>query len=190
MHRWLALPLALLLAGCPAREMNKAKALEDEGRLPEAADAYQRIARREPANLAAWDRAIELWCNRLVHVGNCMGVLDLELELLGTVNRHHEALSEVLELRARARLEQGLVEPALTDLERAEKAAPGRASVHVARAKAYVMVGQRAAAEDEIRRARELDSGNDEADEIIAELPALTATRAPAIDEGFGGGKR
>lgn len=177
--------LPLILCACPDTAMSDAAKLEAAGRTKEAAELYVRIAKHDPANLAAWDKAVELWCNKLVHVGECMSVLDLELDLLGKITRHANALSEVLELRARARLEQGLVEPALNDLDRAERANPRRASVHVARAKALVMLGRRGEAEAAIRAARKLDPNDEEANAMIAELPATDTST-----ESFGGGAK
>ena len=51
----------------------------------------------------------------------------LELEMLGNINRHREALSVALEKRARLRLEKGMAKGALMDLARAIKASPWRA---------------------------------------------------------------
>jgi tetratricopeptide (TPR) repeat protein len=174
--------LLALLFGCPENDFDRAKKLEEEGHYREAGELYVDIAKRDPANLAAWDRAVEVWCRKAINVGECMGVLDLELDRLGNLDRHSEALSEVLELRARARIEQGLVDAALDDLQRAEKASPKRASVFVARARAYVQAGKRAPALEALERAQMLDPNDKEIDELAALLP-------DEEDEGFGGAK-
>jgi tetratricopeptide (TPR) repeat protein len=181
-----ALVLALLpmLAACPDRSMDDAAALQKAGRTHEAAAAYFAIAKRDPANLAAWDQAIELWCRRLVDVGQCLGVLDVEKDRLGNLTRHKDALAEVLEGRARARLDQGLANAALEDLERAEKASPLKSSVFVVRAKAMVSLGRRREAIEALTRARTLDPENEEANALIPSLP----DEAPS-EEPFGGGQ-
>src|SRR5688572_18422737 len=100
--------IALLLSACPSSPLAEAEALEQRGELEAAAQQYLRIAKADPANLAAWDRAIEIQCRRRIDVGACIGILDLELDLIGSLQRHHDALGEVLERRARARLDQGM----------------------------------------------------------------------------------
>lgn len=184
------LPLLLLpslLCGCPSSEMDDAKALAAQGRFLEAGETYRRIARTDPANIAAWDGAVDAFCRREVRVGECMGVLDLELELLGNLERHADALSEALETRARARLEQGLVEPALADLARAEKAAPDRPPVLVTKARALIAKGDREAALEALYRAKKLDPEVAGADEVFQLVPKPPAAAEPSPDEQFGG---
>ncbi|MBK8014497.1 MAG: hypothetical protein IPK13_24495 [Deltaproteobacteria bacterium] len=163
--------MAAFLSACPSSDVHRARNLEAEGKLEEAAALYLAAAKADPANLAAWDGAVETSCRKTTHVGACLNVLDLELNTIGTLERHQDALGEVLEARARARLEQGLVDAALDDLDRAEKAAPKRASILVVRARAAIMRGDREAAIANITRARTLDPANEEADEILADLP-------------------
>lgn len=179
-----AVTALLGLTACPERPLEAGKKLEESGRFAEAGELYLHTAKEDPANLAAWDAAVDLWCRRQINVGECMTVLDVELQLLGTLDRHQDALAEVLELRARARLEQGLVEAALADLDRAEKAAPNRATVWVAQARCYLALGKADEAERLLDRAKKKDPHLAEADELLRTLP-----RAPAPEEGFGGGK-
>jgi len=183
-----SLPLALALAGCPSSEMEDAKALAAGGRYLEAGAAFKDIARADPANLAAWDGAIDAFCRKEVRVGECMGVLDLELELLGNLDRHADALSEALDARARARLEQGLVDPALADLARAEKAAPDRAPVLVTKARALIMKGQSEAALEALYRAKKIDPSFAEADEVFRLVPKEDTKPHAPPEEQFGGG--
>lgn len=187
MKRRIALLLGVqtTLLGCPDDTLDRARALEREGRIREAGELYQHIAKKDPANLAAWDGAVELWCRAHVDVGACMGVLDLELDLLGNVERHRDALSEVLELRGRARAESGMAQAALTDLLRAEKAGPNRASVFAAKARVLMMLGQTDAAHDALDVAKRLDPNNAEADALYLELPKKPG-EAPS-DAEFGG---
>ena len=177
--------LSFALTGCPDRQLDDARALIEAGRYEEAGEAFVALAKADPANLGAWDGAVRLWCRDQVNVGRCISVLDLELQLLGTLQRHRDALAEVLERRARARLEQGLVEPALDDLERAIKAAPERPSVHVAQARAYMMKGEADAMLKALDLAKKLDPRQVEADELYQLVP----TASVADDEGFGGPK-
>lgn len=172
--------LAAFFCGCTENDVEKARALERDGKIEEAGELYLDAAKKDPANLAAWDGAVELYCRKHVHVGKCMGVLDLELDRLGNLERHHDALSEVLELRARARIEQGIVDAAVADLDRAEKAAPKRSTVFSARARAYVHLGRMDDARAQLERARELDPHNEEINEVVKLLPAKET-------EGFGG---
>jgi tetratricopeptide (TPR) repeat protein len=149
---------------------------------------YLDIAKADPANLAAWDAAIELWCRKSTNVGECMGVLDLELKLLGNVELHKEALSEVLELRARARTEQGLIDAALADLDRAERALRTRSTVFSARARALLKASRRDEALEALKHARELDPKNEEVDELSKVLSGAHAPEKPKSDEDrFGG---
>lgn len=179
---------AALLAGCPDRPLDRARALEEKGDLREAGELYVDAAKADPANLAAWDAAIELWCRKSFNVGECMGVLDLELKLLGNVERHKEALSEVLELRARARSEQGLIDAALSDLDRAQRAMPNRSTVYSARARALLKQGLREEALTALKRARELDRKNAEVDELAKAIAEKkTAEKPKAGEEKFGG---
>lgn len=166
------------ISGCPDDTLDRARTLEAEGRFQEAGDLYVYLAKKDPANLGAWDGAVELWCTKQVNVGECMGVLDLELEILGNLQRHHDALSEVLERRARARIEAGMAKAALPDLDRAQKAAPERASVYCARARALIALGSAVEARAALDHAKKLDPQNTEADELYAELPS---------EAGFGG---
>jgi tetratricopeptide (TPR) repeat protein len=159
------------LSACPSNDIEKARALEREGKIEEAGELYLDLAKKDPANLAAWDGAVELYCRKHVHVGQCMGVLDLELDRLGNLERHHDALSEVLELRARARIEQGIIDAAIADLERAEKAAPKRSTVYSARARAFVHLGKMDEARVQLERAKELDPQNEEIAEVWKLLP-------------------
>lgn len=145
------------LAACPQDPLADARASEDRGDHRAAAEAYLEAAKRDPALLAAWDGAVRIWCREHVDVARCLGVLDYELELLGPVPRHADALSESLEARARARMEKGLIDPALDDLLRAERAAPERASVRITRAEAYLMRGQTERARAELETAAKLD---------------------------------
>ncbi len=163
--------LAFLLAACPERPLDQAHRLAGEGRWEAAGEAYLAVAKADPASLGAWDGAVEAWCQRLANVGQCLSVLDLELDLLGNLNRHADALAEALERRARARLEQGLAQPALDDLARAEMAAPERASVLVAKARALIALGKSQAAKEALHQAKKLDPRNAEADQLWPELP-------------------
>jgi tetratricopeptide (TPR) repeat protein len=162
----------LLLFACRANPLAEAEALEEAGHLEAAAAHYVSAAKADPANLAAWDRAIELQCRRRIDVGACIGILDLELDLLGSLQRHHDALGEVLERRARARLEQGMAAAALEDLARAERAMPLEASIHVVKAKALASLGRAAEARAALLEARRLEPDNAEANALFAELPA------------------
>lgn len=178
-----ALALGLVLGGgCTATPIEVADALARDGKKVEALAAFKAIAKKDPAHLAAWDRAVALACRELVDVGECLGVLDLELELLGKLDRHHDALGEVLERRARARVEQGLLDAALDDLARAERAAPERAGVFVVRALALVARGERAAAKVALERAAVLDPQAPGLSAAAARVEGMAADDAP-----FGG---
>ena len=172
----------LILAACPDRQLDDARSLLEAGKLDEAGRAFVALARADPANLAAWDGAVQVWCRDQINVGECMSVLDLELKLLGNLQRHRDALSEVLERRARARLEQGLIDAAFADLARAEKAAPERASVYVAQARAHMMRGDRAAMLEALDRAKKRDPGLAEADALYRIVPSSTTA-----EDAFGG---
>ena len=162
---------AVLLTGCPDRRLQDARALVEEGRFKEAGAAFVALAKADPANLAAWDGAVQLWCRDQINVGECVGVLDLELKLLGSLQRHRDALSEVLERRARARLQQGMIESALADLKRAAEAAPERPSVYAAQARAHMMRGARTEMLNALDHAKKLDPKNAEADELYRWAP-------------------
>lgn len=182
-----ALTLALALAGltgCPDRPLDRGAELEAKGQLTEAGELYVELVKQDPANLPAWDRAVDVWCRKKVDVGQCMNVLDLELDKLGNLERHHDALAEVLELRARARIEQGIVDAALSDLDRATKASPKRGSLYTARARALIHVGRRDDAITALKRARELDPSSVEIEELLKLLPDTTE---PVDTDGFGG---
>jgi tetratricopeptide (TPR) repeat protein len=181
-NRFVQLCAAFSLAGCPANDIAHARELEHDGKIAEAGELYVAIAKKDPANLAAWDGAVALYCTKQVDVGECMGVLDLELQLLGNLTRHHDALSEVLELRARARIEQGLLDAALADLERAERAGAKRSTVYSAKARVLVTAGRMDDARAALERAKELDPKNGEIDELAKLLPPKNNER-----EGFGG---
>ncbi|MCB9645657.1 MAG: hypothetical protein H6730_03530 [Deltaproteobacteria bacterium] len=188
--RRLALPLAfaaVALLGCPDRPLDEAKALAARGEHAEAGARFLAAAKADPANLAAWDGAVESYCRAAADVGRCMEVLDLELEVLGNLQRHRDALSEALERRARARLSQGMVDAALEDVARAEKAAPERAAVQVVRARALIMRGERAAAVEALERARKLDPEDREVDQVLELVPSVPEDDPDAPSEGFGG---
>lgn len=190
--RWLlALPLAaVFLAGCPDRRMDRARALAAEGRLEEAGELYFDLAKDDPANLAAWDGALDIWCREKLNVGQCMEILDLELQILGTLQRHKDVLSEVLELRARARIESGLLEAALADLARAENASPARASVFTAKGKALAGLGRSQEALEALTTAKRLDPESAEADELLKALPGADTPEVleiPPPEDSFGG---
>ncbi len=182
LHRKLAtLGLGLALFGCPSRGIDGARKLENEGKLAEAAAAYKEVATKETQNLAAWDRAVDLTCDKLGRIDECAQLLDLELSILGSITRHRDALSSALEKRARARTEQGLPDAAIQDLDRAQKASPWRATVYAARARAHAMLGHRNSAEHDIEKAKEIDPTLAEGDALAFELPA------PDPEPGFGG---
>ncbi|MCC7386848.1 MAG: tetratricopeptide repeat protein [Deltaproteobacteria bacterium] len=185
----LALSSVIALAACPASPFEEAERLEKADQTREAAAAFRAIAGSDPANLAAWDRAVALYCRKLIDVGECTKTLDLELRLLGKLDRHREVLSEVLEERARARLDEGLAKTALMDLERAMQAGPGRASVHSARAKVYLSLGEWEMAQQALEKARALDPNHAESQELIKLLPPESSTRAVGAEEDapFGG---
>ncbi|MEO1227297.1 MAG: hypothetical protein AAFZ18_00220 [Myxococcota bacterium] len=158
------------LAGCPQNPIEGARRALERGDLDEAGETFLRVARADPAHLAAWDGAVEVWCRRKVAVARCLEVLDLELDFLGSIARHHDALAASLESRARARLESGLAKSALEDLERAEAAAPERASIHVVRARALGMLGQSEAARAALDRALTLDPHHREGRALLEDL--------------------
>ena len=80
--------------GCADKPMDAAERLHASGDARSAARLYKGIAKKDPANLAAWDLAVDISCRELAEVGECLGVLDLELELLGKIDRHHAVLAE------------------------------------------------------------------------------------------------
>lgn len=169
---------------CPNDPLDDAKRLESEGALPAAGEAYLEAAKADPALLAAWDGAIRIFCRARSDVGRCLGVLDYELELLGRVDRHAEALADALEARARARLETGLVDAARSDLLRAEQVAPDRASVQAALARVALARGDKAAARQRLERARRIAPNLEE----LEELWGLTATSTPSSPASPGAG--
>lgn len=177
-----AVPLSLVfLVGCPDANMDKAKDLASQGQHEVAGDLFFALAKRDPANLGAWDGAIEAFCRKEVRIGRCLDVLDYELEVLGNLERHKDALGEALEARALARLEQGLVDAALADLDRAERAAPGRVATLVVRAKCLVKKGDVKAATEALYRAKKIDPQ----DPTLAE--AFEAI--PKGEDSFGGAR-
>jgi tetratricopeptide (TPR) repeat protein len=175
--------IAALLAGCPDHPLDRAIALEAAGDARGAGNLYLEVAKADPANLGAWDKAIELICRRLGDVGECTNILDLELKALGKLDRHREVLSEVLEARASERIAAGFIREALADLERAKSANPDRAPAYVLEAKALLALGQRNAAVQAIQKARDLDPHNAEANRLVEELFPRTEDEEP-----FGGG--
>lgn len=166
----LALASLTALFGCPDDPLGEARRLESQGELAEAAEAFRRAAKRDPANLAAWDGAVRLYCETLARVGECLSTLDLELDLIGNVVRHTAAYATALEQRARARLESGMPAEAEADIERALRVTPERASLFVVRARARLARGERAEAEKDLARARQLDPGLAEANEVVRAL--------------------
>lgn len=171
MKRSFALILTVLATGaCAERTTGEAAALHQAGKVREAAVAYRAAAKADPANLAAWDGAIELFCRELADVGECLSTLDLELDLIGKLDRHRDVLGEVLERRARARLDQGLVEAALSDVERGLRAAPDRPGLHVARARAYLATGDLQRATDAVTIARKVAPADGEVLRLVDEL--------------------
>ena len=181
--------LAISLTACPDRRLQDARTLAEAGKSREAAEAFVALAKSDPANLAAWDGAIQIWCQDEIHVGQCMSVLDLELKLLGTLQRHRDALAEVLERRARARLAQGMMNAAIDDLERSVKAGPERATVHAARARVFMMQGDRARMLEALKRARTLDPNLAEVETLYGLVPTEPgqADAEPPSEAGFGG---
>ncbi|MEM7679354.1 MAG: hypothetical protein AAF449_25555 [Myxococcota bacterium] len=178
------LALSLAMAGCPDTRLAEARRLAGAGHTDKAGAAFVALAKADPANLGAWDGAVQLWCNDQVNVGECMSVLDLELQLLGDLQRHRDVLSEVLERRARERLTQGMVDAALSDLDRAAKAAPERATVYTARARAFMMLGRTEAIRRALKKAKKLEPRLSEIDELYRQIPGVnTAT----ISDQFGG---
>ena len=181
----LVLVAAVVGAACTEVPLDRARRLSKAGRHLEAGESYLAAARAHPALLAAWDGAIDAFCTKEVRIGRCLDVLDLELSLLGPVPRHQEVLSAALEHRARLRLERGLVDAALADLERAERAGPRRATVFTARARALVARGEHTEAERAVLRALELDPDLEGARELTLELSTAAPDDAP--ENRFGG---
>ena len=177
-----------VLVGCPADPLEEARRLEELDPAASSA-AYLQAARADPANLAAWDAAVRLRCEERVDVARCLDVLDLELELLGTVQRHHDALSRALEKRARLRMKRGLLEAARSDLERAKEAGPERASVRAALAKLALMLGETSAARAALEEARMRQPDHPELEELYRLLapPREAEASPPSAEEGFGG---
>jgi tetratricopeptide (TPR) repeat protein len=171
--------LAIGLWGCPEDPVKTAHDLSTSGAHQAAGEAYVDAARRDPANVAAWDGAVEVWCRTLIDVDECLRVLELEMEILGNFQRHRDVLSEVLEARARARLERGLLSAALSDLDRAEHAAPERTSVLTARAAVWMRMKDWDQAQAAIDRALRQDPNHPEAKGL--------ANRLPPREDRFGG---
>lgn len=182
----LSLSGVLLLVACPENPLKNAYQARDIGQLDKAGYLFLNAARRDPANLAAWDGAVSIFCEKKVHVGRCLEVLDLELDLLGSIERHQDALSISLESRAQARLESGLPRAALDDLNRATEVAPDRAEVALLQAKALIMLGKREAALDAIERAFALKPTLKDINQVRAMIPAPLSVQE-STDEGFGG---
>jgi tetratricopeptide (TPR) repeat protein len=176
--------VAVTLLGCPSDPLLKARRLQDDGQLVAAAHAYLAVARRDPALLAAWDGAVDIQCRTRVDVAACLSVLDLELELLGTLQRHHDALASSLEARARARLLRGLVDAAQADLERAMAAAPDVGSIRAALARVALARGDRALARRRLREARDRDPRLPELEELFS---TVHDEGAASDEHGFGG---
>ena len=170
--------IAIHMLGCPEKPIDEARRLEKKGELGKAAEAYVAAAKADRANLSAWDGAVRIWCKELARIDKCLEVLDLELQTLGKLTRHHDYLSVALESRAKQRMQQGLIKSALMDLKRAAKAGPLRASVYVEQARAYSALGIRHLAEQALAKARKLDPKNKAADQVAEQLPS---------EEGFGG---
>ncbi|MGF1511765.1 MAG: tetratricopeptide repeat protein [Myxococcota bacterium] len=191
----LAVVAALNTVGCPSDPLAAARHLEHEGRLEEAAAAFVRVARSDPANLAAWDGAVRIQCETRIDVSACLNVLDLELDLLGNLHRHHDTLATSLEKRARARLEKGFVGAAAEDLERARAAAPSKASVWAALARVHLARGRLAEARGALEEARRREPRWPELEMLYRWLHAATASAAASRpeaashrqEEGFGG---
>lgn len=167
--------------------MEQAKDLSRQGSHPQAGELFFAIAKSDPANLGAWDGAIDSFCRKEARVGRCMDVLDYELQVLGNLERHKDALGEALEARARARLEQGLLEAALSDLDRSDRAAPGRPATLVLRARALLMQGQRQPALDALYKAKKLDPNFEEADEVFELVPDEVPGAQRPPEAAFGG---
>ena len=184
--RFGALGLFAVLA-CSDGPLDQAQRLSEAGRHREAGESYLAAARAYPGLLAAWDGAVDAFCNKEVRIGRCLEVLDLELSMLGPVPRHRDALSAALERRARLRLERGMVEAAFADLGRAARAGPERASVFSARARAHLARGERTAAEHALRRALLLDPGLEEAEDLVGEFTNTSTTSTGDPESRFGG---
>lgn len=169
-----------LLYGCPDAPLSAATQAEAAGQTDRAAELYLAQAKRDPANLKAWDGAVRIRCTQQARIGACLSVLDLELKLLGAVDRHAQALSATLEQRAQQRLEAGLLDPALSDLDRAQRISPQRAAPWVLRARVYMARGQRAEALKAILQARSLDPNNPDATALMAQLPSEAPFGGPS----------
>lgn len=172
--------------GCADRLLEHADRLAEQGRHLQAGESYLAVARTHPALLAAWDGAIHAFCHQEVRVGRCLEVLDLELSILGPVPRHRDVLSATLERRARHRLEQGLVDAALEDLDRAQRAGPERASVYSARARALAARGDLEGAREQLAEATRREPKLAEANQLIEELfsdPTRPYTADRTVDD-------
>lgn len=150
-----------------------------------AGERFLAIAKADPAHLAAWDGAVDAWCRQSLNVDRCLKVLDLELDRLGSIARHHDALAVSLEGRASARLDAGFVDAALEDLSRAARAAPDRPEVPLVQARAHAMRGDREAAVRALERAAKLSPHHPGLAPTRALLP--TAPQPAETEPGFGG---
>ncbi|MEM1026279.1 MAG: tetratricopeptide repeat protein [Myxococcota bacterium] len=170
-------------AGCPTDPLQEAREFEKRGEFAQAAQMFLEAARSDPALLGAWDGAVRIHCEVRVDVASCLEVLDLELEVLGSVQRHADALAESLERRARARLEQGLLDSAASDLQRAEAAGPERGSVHAVWARLHLARG------DPSKARRSLDAARARTPDLpeLEGLYQVLEAQAPSDPEGFGG---
>lgn len=177
MRRWLLLSFTAALIACPDRGLDRAEQALAAGRFDEAGEAYLNLARRDPAMLAAWDGAIQVWCVKQVRIGRCLEVLDLEIQKLGVVARHQKVLTRALASRAEARLRQGLFEAAASDLDRAENAGPPDAWVLRLRAEIWMAKGDPVKARAALKDAAELEPDHPDLRRLLDALPE---------DEGFG----
>ncbi len=184
-------PLVLAgLLGCPDSPLEQAQAAEKAQKFQEAGEHYIAAAKAHPANLATWDGAVEIFCKKEVRVGRCLEVLDMELKLLGNLDRHVHVASGALDRRARARLDQGMVQAASSDIERAERLGPPPAPVLVTKARILLAKGDRSEAVELLVRAKKLDSQNREAETLLQELSVNPGAEDPPEPEGFGGKPR
>lgn len=171
---------SLLIAACARGDLDAARRLEAEGRLRAAGAAFQRLAESDPANLAAWDGAVRIWCRRLAAVGRCAAVLGEERARIGRVERHEAALFDALVGRAHARIDAGLIAAAADDIARAEKMR--MASPRLVAAKARLAL--RTNAPDQARN--HLQAGLNRWPDA-PELQAVAQTLETRRDQQFGG---
>lgn len=171
------------LYGCPERPLKQAQTLEKEGQYEKAGDMFLRAAKDSPGNLPAWDGAVRMFCEQEVRVGRCLEVLDLELQVIGNLDRHRNVASQALNRRARARLDQGMVDAAASDLARAEKLGPPLPEVLLTRARIALAQGKQDEAVQALLRAKKLQPDFTEAEVLLRELSE--AQDAPL--DAFGG---